>query len=54
MGNQEPPALLSEDGQKVVFEFRRQKSQVVVAIVLDREQQPKAGMRLFALAALEE
>ena len=53
VGNQEPLALLSEEGQKVIFEFRRQKSRAVVATVLGREQQPKPGTRLFALSALE-
>ena len=52
VGNKEPLALLSEDGRKLVFEFRRRKSRAVVATVLGPGQRPKPGTRRFALAGL--
>jgi len=52
VGNREPLALLSDEGQRLVFEFRRDKSRAVVATVLGPEQQPQSGTRQFALDAL--
>ena len=52
VGNRETLALLSEDGRKLFFEFRRQKSRAVVATVLGPGQRPKPGTRRFVLAGL--
>lgn len=50
IGAKTPLALLSEDGQKVVFEFRRRGTRAVVATVLGPHQRLEEGTLIFPLA----